>query len=966
MKRGTAADIDGEALSLTGTRSGRTRLAFRIARRLAGQAPGRSTLVAVLIAIPVLGMAGIATVSASNVATPAEYATLQLGSTEARLRVVNAPDPAFSQDPLNELNNGLDPTVLDPKAVQSFSTVLAAPETYLPADTRVLTIKYTNLVAETADGIGSFDAVQGQPWDAAFEGKWSVTGGITPQTDSEIMVTEATLRRLGADIGSTVDVRSPQAATFRITGTLSSAQLDKNGEGFYGRPGVFDAVMPSQDLQSTEFYLPDLPLIWAAVQDLNRHGATVLSRAVLLDPPAPGSYTMAHNASTGNGWLALYVSLLGGFALFEVALLAGAAFTVGARTQQRTLATLASVGGDKRMLFRVMSFGGVILGAVGAILGTTLGVAGAWIYMQVSANGSASRYPGFHVDPVVLAGIAAVAILAGWIAAAVPARAASRVDIIGALRGSQRPPRLSHRRPVVGLVILMLGAVIAVAGGLTTLAAYTPVYRANLLTLGVALVVIGPVAMQLGAVLIAPLILRRAARLLSRLGPGARLATRDVARNPGRSVPALAAIMSTVFVASFAMSMAGMGQAHSTDGYGYGAPLNSVSVTLYTTDAEAPYARTLRAGSTEVAAALQTAFPSGTAHVLSSAPDPTLWFFEYEKNPAGADATFAYPRVNPATVCPSDAVGDMRANTTPNDVRCPTPGYLATNTQQDNDHIWVGSPADLAVLLDEPVSDESLTTLRAGGAVSLYSEYVVDGIITVDWRHTAGGQEEPVETKTLTGSVQEPKHPLPYAIFMLEDTADDLGMRYAPTTVVTNLAVLPTVAEQDRARAELATVSVQDRTRGKLATVSDGFYLRVETGPPQYAAAWAWGLLALTSLIALAAATIAIGLARSDGHRDSAVLSSLGASPRIRRAFGFWQAVVIAGLGTLIGAILGLVPSLALALPRDTVGSSIFPFAPPWLQLALLAVALPGFIAIGSWLTAGGTRTRFTNRTALD
>jgi hypothetical protein len=600
-----------------------------------------------------------------------------------------------------------------------------------------------------------------------------------------------------------------------------------------------------------------------------------------------------------------------------------------------------------------MSFGGLILGAVGAILGTTLGVAGAWIYMQVSANGSASRYPGFHVDPLVLAGIAAVAILAGWIAAAVPARAASRVDIIGALRGSQRPPKLSPRRPVVGLVILMLGAVIAIAGGLTTLAAYTPVYRANLLTLGVALIVIGPVAMQIGAVLIAPFILRRAARLLSRLGPGARLATRDVARNPGRSVPALAAIMSTVFVASFAMSMAGMGQARATDGYVYSAPLNSVTVTLYTTNAEAPYARTLRAGSTQVAAALQAAFPSGTAHVLSSAPDPTLSFFEYEKNPAGADAAFAYPRVNPATVCPSDAVGDMRASTTPNDVRCPTPGYLATNTQQDNDHIWVGSPVDLAVLLDEPVSDESLATLRGGGAVSLYSEYVVDGIITVDWRHTAGGQEEPVETKMLKGSVQEPKHPLPYAIFMLEDTADDLGMRYAPTTVVINLAIPPTVSEQDR-------------TRGELATVSDGFYLRVETGPPKYAAAWAWGLLALTSLIALAAATIAIGLARSDGHRDSAVLSSLGASPRIRRAFGFWQAVVIAGLGTLIGAILGLVPSLALALPRDTVGTSMFPFAPPWLQLALLAVALPGFIAIGSWLTAGGTRTRFTNRTALD
>ncbi|TDW28587.1 FtsX-like permease family protein [Cryobacterium psychrophilum] len=922
------------------------RLAFRMARRMATQSPVRSLLVAVLVAIPVLGMAGIATVSASNIATPAEHATLQLGSTEARLRVMNAPDPAFSQDPLNELNNGLDATVVDPTAPQSFSTEPVAPDTYLPADTRVLTINYTSLVAETADGIGSFDAVQGQPWDEAFDGKWSVIGGTTPQTDHEIMVTEATLGRLGAHIGSTVDIRSPQVATFRIVGTLSSARLDNAGEGFYGRPGVFDAVLPSDDLKSTEFYLPDLRLTWSAVQDLNRHGATVLSRAVLLHPPAPGSYTMALNASTGTGWLALYVALLGGFALFEVALLAGAAFTVGARSQQRTLATLASVGGDKRMLFRVMSFGGVILGAVGAVLGTALGVATAWIFMQISANGSAARYPGFHVDPVVLSGIAAVAILAGWIAAAVPARAASRVDIIGALRGSERPPKLSQRRPVVGLVVMAVGAVIAVAGGLITLAAYTPVYQANLLTLSLALIVIGPVSMQIGAVLIAPLILRWGARLLSRVGPGARLGTRDVARNPGRSVPALAAIMSTVFVASFAMSMVGMAQAHERDGYVFDAPLNAVSVTMYTAGAEAPYKRIPRTGSGEVAAAMQAAFPSGTARVLSSAPDPALPFYEYEKNPTVADATFAYPRVNPATVCPSDAMGGMRASTTPNDIRCPTPGYLATNTYGANDHIWVGSPADLAVLLDEPVSEQSLTTLRTGGAVSLYSEYVVDGTVTVDWTHTAGGQEDPVQTRTLVGSVQEPKHPLPYAIFMLGDTADGLGISYAPTAVMTNLDAPPTVSQQDRARAELGTVS-------------DGFYLRVETGPSEYAAAWAWGLLGLTSLIALAAAIIAIGLARSDGHRDSAVLSSLGASPRVRRAFGFWQAVVIAGLGTFIGAVLGLVPSLALALPRDTAGHSMFPFAPPWLQLFLLALALPGFIAVGSWLTAGATRTRF-------
>ena len=96
------------------------------------------------------------------------------------------------------------------------------------------------------------------------------------------------------------------------------------------------------------------------------------------------------------------------------------------------------------------------------------------------------------------------------------------------------------------------------------------------------------------------------------------------------------------------------------------------------------------------------------------------------------------------------------------------------------------------------------------------------------------------------------------------------------------------------------------------------------------------------------------------------MLTSLGASPRLRRDFGFWQAIVIAGVGSVIGVLLGLVPPLALSLPQDGAGNSLQAFAPPWLQLALTAVALPAIIAIGSWLTARGTRVRFTSHSPID
>lgn len=622
---------------------------------MAAQSAGRSVLVAILVAIPVLGMAGIATVEASNVGTPGERATLELGSTQARLRVLSAPDPSLTQDPQDETSWGVDLDDEGASLNHSDTAASVAPESFLPAGTRILTIRQTSVVAETAHGIGYFAALQGQPWDESFAGKWDVTAGTNPTTDSEIMVTAATLERFGVALGDSIRVTEPIAGTFRIVGTIRSAALDNRGEELLARPGAFDGVLPEDDLASTEYYLPDTRLDWPDVQQLNMHGATALSRSVILDPPPPGSTAMS--SSPGDrGFMLIYLGLLGGFALFEVALLAGAAFTVGARQQQRALAILASVGGDRRMLFRVISFGGIILGFMGATLGTLLGLGGAWVYMEISAHGSAARYPGFHVEPLVLLGIIAFATVASWIAAAVPARAAAQVDVVGALRGSRRPPKPTRRRPIFGIILVGLGALVTFAGGLVEFAANVPTYNSMLVTAGVWLIVAGAVIMQIGVVLIAPLILRAAARVFSRLGAGARLGTRDVALNPGRSVPAIAAIMSTVFVAAFAMSLAASAQETTNKNYTYRTAINAARVSLYTYDSAGQ--QVLQSEGSKVVAALNSSFTTADARLLSSASDPLL---PGSESP-GADTTttFVYPRVDPDTVCPSDANRDEK------------------------------------------------------------------------------------------------------------------------------------------------------------------------------------------------------------------------------------------------------------------------------------------------------------------
>ncbi|TFD88969.1 hypothetical protein [Cryobacterium serini] len=73
-------------------------------------------------------------------------------------------------------------------------------------------------------------------------------------------------------------------------------------------------------------------------------------------------------------------------------------------------------------------------------------------------------------------------------------------------------------------------------------------------------------------------------------------------------------------------------------------------------------------------------------------------------------------------------------------------------------------------------------------------------------------------------------------------------------------------------------------------------------------------------------------------------LSAVGAHPGLRRTVAFWQAVLLAGTGAVLGGILGLLGPTMLGL----VG--LLPFAPPWPQVALLVLGLPVIIAVGSWL----------------
>ena len=133
-----------------------------------------------------------------------------------------------------------------------------------------------------------------------------------------------------------------------------------------------------------------------------------------------------------------------------------------------------------------------------------------------------------------------------------------------------------------------------------------------------------------------------------------------------------------------------------------------------------------------------------------------------------------------------------------------------------------------------------------------------------------------------------------------------------------------------------------------------------ESGPDDIVGVAAWVLVGVSGAIALTASAIAIGLARIDGRRDEAILGAMGATRRLRRAVSFWQAVLHAGIGAVVGAGLGLLAAGALALP----GGPML-FAPPLLQLGIAALGVPLVIAVGAWLLAGRATALPTDRSAI-
>ncbi|MET7298075.1 FtsX-like permease family protein [Embleya sp. NPDC005575] len=934
------------------------RATLRIARRDALRAKGRSALIVAMIAIPVLGMSAADVTWRSVQLDTDEVISRSMGQADARVldtsqqmrgRPAGEPPRAIFQEPGG---NNWQPADLGRPTSPETAPVSMAPRpsdparpvrdpgSVIPDVSEQLTDRTLFGTISTANGrtdvaIREFDYVKPIAKGMVFQRE-----GRAPRAPNEVVVTERLRRSAGYRIGGELTEKST-GRTFRIVGTVDLPD-DLREQMVIAMPGaVIEAMLArpgagegrDETLRVLLRVRGGMP--WTKVLAANRQGFLVESAAVLRDPPAradrqyesPGEWADSRALRLGGIGL--------GLGLLEMILLAGPAFAVGARRKRRELGLIGVAGGSRRHVAGVVLGGGVVLGAVGALIGAALGLAAAALMRPWFAEHTGTLLGRYDVRILELLGIGAVGVAVGVLAALIPAWLASREDIAASLTGRRGVRRGSRVLPLVGASSFALGVAIALYGA----------DRAD-----DTIIVAGVVVAELGLVGCCPALIGLTARLGRFLPLSPRLALRDAARSRPRSAPAVAAVMAAV-AGSVVIAVVWQSQtADQRNAYRPNAQKNHVLVGFPD--------RTLFGGTVELSLTTADAdgIRRGVERVLPGAKGGPIG------QPVGpckdANTCVDYlPRKLPEFRCPmADGGGDPQRWQT--DPRC--------NGSSARGSFFRSAVGDAALLrkltgADDPRAAE---VLSRGGIVLFEEGYVgPDGTAEMGVQEITKGNGPQVMSPQGESAAAPPTIRLPAVsvrapfglpgFFASPQAVATLGGTVEPAGLVYDAGHSPSDAQKQR---------LEDL----VARVSDRNFVFIERGfqPKDDARLLLLGVFAL--VITIGASGVATGLALADAQKDLATLGAVGAPPSVRRRLSAFQSGVIAFLGTGLGLAAGVLAGVVVRRGQKSAlwdvmsaGAKSGRHAPelviPWTWMGLALILLPILAAL---LAALLTRSR--------
>lgn len=849
------------------------RLGWRDARRHRG----RSLLVLFLIALPVLGVTAADVLIHTADVSGTESLQRRLGAAQAAVEIQpGAGRVAQGADPEGDAGFFGEPRKEDPTLAQLLAA-LGEP------DAPVLERHEGSVRVRTDHGVAQVAATGIDLTDPLATGLFRLTAGAWPDRTGEVVVNEALAER-GPDLGETLTFAD--GSTARVVGIAESARY-RNLETVAGPAG---SVPTLQDGHTT-WLVGGPPVTWQQVLDVNRLGATVLSRHVMMHPPSEAELpSELRGTPSGDGRVLAVVLLVVAMALIEVVLLAGPAFAVGARRQSRNLALVAASGGTPAQARRLVLAGAVVLGGLATVVGVVAGILVARLVEPLAQRLDGSWFGPFQVPWLHLVGIAAFGLLSAVLAAVVPAWLASRQDVVAVLAGRRGDRAPSLRSPVLGLVLVGAG----VAGS---------AYGSKNSDTGPFLIAVSAVVAVLGMILLVPLVLALLARV-SRRGPLTwRYAVRDAARHRTRTVPAVAAVAATV------SGVVALGIANASDEAAN----------------EASY---------------QPMVPMGTGVVTVGNPAETDW----QQLQRVVARTLPDVRVHPVRGLPVDTGEGTYTDVT---VTTPSGTRLLDGYGSNVGTFLPVSAASVPAGLRSGFSAADLARadarLRSGGAVVFVDHPMPPGAVRISVTTVDGRTGEPRSRSRVRAEAFPLQVHRGYAraqAVLSPGLARRLGVEVATVSLVLDSAPISGPDRRDLTEA--------------LGAVAPEVSVYVERGYRSGGdtVVLLWVLAALGGVLMLGGTLTATFLALSDARPDLATLSAVGADPRRRRGVAASYALVVGGTGALLGALVGAIPGVAVARPLTAHQISGSALDVPWVLIAGVVVLLPLATAVVVGLSA--------------
>lgn len=865
------------------------RTALRIARRDALRHRGRSILVLVMVALPVLAVSAAAVVIKTSQLSGAEGVDRRMGAAAARVwtegtgPVLQAPDPqqGYTADGAEEQAEPLDAAVV---------TGVLGP------DTRLLPIRQGWGGVRIGERVVDLDVTEVDLDDPMADGLFELTSGRLPRTADEVVANQALLDK-GVALGDELDLG---ARTATVVGVGRHAQ-NRTVPSVVGPIG--SALGEDQGPRAEWLVGPD-PVTWSDVRALNAVGGIVASRAVLSDPPDVGDVAEQMGYDTGQDEMYAVAALIVVMALLEVVLLAGPAFAVGARRHARSLALMAASGGTPAQSRRVILASGIVLGAVASGVGLVLGVVTGWALLPLVQRFDGSWFGPFEVPLGWLAAITLFGLVSALLASVVPAWLASRQDVVAVLAGRRgdRAPRAAT--PVLGLVLLGAGIAGSSYGAVTSDSGNGAIWMAA-----------SAVVSVLGMILVVPVVVALVGRLAGRLPLPVRYAARDAARHRTRTVPAVAAVAATV------AGVVALGIANASDEL----------------ENQRTYTPELAMGEGRVSVG------SGTILLGEDVPDPGPLYDRVEqvvhdtapdvatRRVLSVEEPYAVDGFTSVSVVTDEASWDDQDSS----LAYAGPQLLVADTAAE-----AGITGSEAETVDEALAAGSLVVLTGADDVDATTAEVREE----RWESGYAEQPDDVSTHRLPAAYVTWEQPVAPAVAIAPTSVvEELDLPVVPY----ELRLTGDIDEPTQTRIEEAVAAVAPES---WVYVERGYQRPVEATIILLVLGVLGGVLMLSGT--LTATFLALSDARPDLATLSAVGAAPRTRRGVAAAYALVVGSVGALLGAAVGFIPGVAISRPLTSANWGTGEHGPFLAIPWLLIVAVVVALPLFTAAVVGLTA--------------